>query len=112
MIPKGKRIVEGKFSDFPTTNNIMEVESLIRGVEELKKLKFDDITELDIVSDSEYVILALQSRLEEWIENGWRNKSGKEPANSDLMRKLLKTKRFLENQKILSKVRLGKRSHW
>lgn len=76
-----------------TTNNRMEMMGVIKGLEMLK-----EPCEVEIVSDSKYVVDAVEKGWAvRWRENGWkRNK--KEPAlNPDLWEKMLA---LLEKHKV------------
>ena len=69
----------------PTTNNRMELMAVIVG---LKKLK--EPVELDIYSDSAYVVNAfLENWIESWILNNWKNSQKKPVSNDDLWKELL-----------------------
>jgi len=67
-----------------TTNNIMEITAVI---EALKLLKFE--CEVEIYSDSAYVVNAYKQKwIENWKKNNWRT-SGKEPVkNKELWQEL------------------------
>ena len=68
-----------------TTNNRMELMAVIVG---LKKLK--EPVELDIYSDSAYVVNAfLENWIENWINNNWKNSQKKPVSNIDLWKELL-----------------------
>lgn len=67
-----------------TTNNIMEMTAVIEG---LKQLKFE--CEVDIYSDSAYVVNAFnQGWIYNWMKNNWRT-SGKEPVKNVELWKVL-----------------------
>ena len=71
-----------------TTNNQMELLSVIVGLEALKK-----DCEVTIHSDSKYVVDAFNNHwIENWIKKGWKT-SGKTPVkNTELWKRLLKAK--------------------
>lgn len=71
-----------------TTNNRMELLAVIVGLEALKKP-----SEVEIISDSKYVVDAFnQNWIEGWLKKGWKN-SGKQPVkNVDLWKRLLEVK--------------------
>ncbi len=71
-----------------TTNNRMELMAVIVGLEALKKP-----CEVEITSDSKYVVDAFnQNWIEGWVKKNWKN-SGKQPVkNKDLWQRLLKAK--------------------
>ena len=79
--------IEKEYSGFEseTTNNRMELMAVIMG---LKKLK--ENVEIDIYSDSAYVINAFtQGWIENWILNNWKNAQKKPVSNDDLWKELL-----------------------
>jgi len=69
-----------------TTNNRMEMMAVIRGLEALNRP-----CEVDIYSDSKYVINAFnQHWIDGWIKRGWK-RSGNQPVlNQDLWKRMLK----------------------
>ena len=72
-----------------TTNNRMELLSVIVGLEALKKP-----CSVTIYSDSKYVVDAIDKKwIDGWVANNWKNSQKKAVKNVDLW------KRFLEAQK-------------
>lgn len=69
------------------TNQMMELRAVI---ESLKALKRTDIP-VSIYSDSAYVCNCIKNRWYiGWMKNGWKNAKGKDVANQDLWKELLK----------------------
>jgi ribonuclease HI len=66
-----------------TTNNRMEMMAVIRGVEALKR-----DCEVDIHTDSTYVMKGMTEWLEGWKKRGWRTASKKAVKNVDLWQRL------------------------
>jgi ribonuclease HI len=66
-----------------TTNNRMEMMAVIRGVEALKR-----DCEVDIHTDSTYVMKGMTEWLEGWKKRGWRTASRKAVKNVDLWQRL------------------------
>ncbi len=69
-----------------TTNNRMELEALIRGLEALKSR-----SDVEIVTDSEYVAKGCSEWMPAWKANGWRRREGKSNRpvkNEELWRRL------------------------
>ena len=65
-----------------TTNNRMELTAAIRALEALKRP-----VEVELYSDSTYVVKGMTEWLRGWRERGWRRKSGK-LENRDLWQRL------------------------
>ena len=71
--------------DHSTTNNRMELLGVITGLSALR-----EPCEVDLYSDSKYVIDALQKRwVYAWQKNGWRKADKKPALNVDLWEQLL-----------------------
>lgn len=71
-----------------TTNNRMELLAAIRGLEALTRP-----CEVDLYSDSKYLVDAFNQRwIEGWIKNGWKKSDKKPVKNPDLWKALLKAK--------------------
>lgn len=76
------------------TNNIMELTAPIEAMRYLKKKDLKG--EVEIVSDSKYVILGITEWIENWIENGWRNANRKPVFNRELWEELYKLNQKLK----------------
>jgi ribonuclease HI len=64
-----------------TTNNIMEMTAVIRGLEEcLKHL----IKEVSVHTDSNYVKTGMKHWVKNWQTNGWKTASGTPVKNKEL----------------------------
>ncbi len=68
--PLSGRDVEGSGGEPRTTNNRMELLSVIHGLQSLKKP-----CEVEIVSDSQYVVKGLAEWMDGWKKKGWRRGS-------------------------------------
>ena len=69
-----------------TTNNQMELQAVISGLEALQKR-----SEVEVVTDSTYVAKGSQEWLPKWKANNWRRREGKQIKslkNKDYWRKL------------------------
>ena len=66
-----------------TTNNRMELISVIRGLEALKQL-----SRVDLYSDSQYVTKGLDEWLDGWIAKGWKRSSREPVLNIELWQRL------------------------
>ncbi len=67
-----------------TTNNQMELKGVIEGLKALK-----EPCEVNIISDSSYVVKAINEWLEGWVEKNWKNASKKPVKNIDLWQEYL-----------------------
>jgi ribonuclease HI len=70
---------EGSGGEACTTNNRMELISVIKGLEAL-----DRACRVDLYSDSQYVINGLREWIEQWKANGWKTSSRKPVKNVEL----------------------------
>ena len=76
-----KKVISGYSPE--TTNNIMELTAVIKAIEKMKEK-----CEIDIFSDSRYVVIGMTEWIENWKASGWKN-SKKEPVkNQELWRQL------------------------
>lgn len=85
VLPSGA-LHEKKISGYDpqTTNNIMELTAVIRGLEMLKVP-----ARVKLFSDSAYVVNALNRNwLDNWASNGWKTSENKPVANRELWEKL------------------------
>ncbi len=67
-----------------TTNNQMELKGVIEGLKALK-----EPCEVSIISDSSYVVKAINEWLEGWIKKDWKNASKKPVKNIELWKEYL-----------------------
>ncbi len=68
------------------TNNIMELTAPIESLKYIKKNSLKG--EIEIVSDSKYVILGITEWIFNWQKNNWRNAAKKPVMNRELWEKL------------------------
>jgi ribonuclease HI len=66
-----------------TTNNRMELMSVIEGLKSLERP-----CQVDLYSDSQYVVKGLREWLDQWKGRGWRTASKKPVMNVDLWKQL------------------------
>ena len=64
-----------------------------------------------IISDSKYVVGAIENRLTVWENNGWRDSKGKEVQNREAYERLIEAKEGLEARSIHVKGHQGHRSN-
>ena len=62
-----------------TTNNKMELKAAIKGLSVLK-----ESCDVNITTDSKYVMDGITSWIENWKKNNWKNASKKDVKNKDL----------------------------
>lgn len=74
-----------------TTNNRMELTSVIEGLTVLRKP-----TRVELYSDSQYVCKGLDEWLDHWKARGWRRGRNEAVANEDLWRRLDELRRVHE----------------
>jgi ribonuclease HI len=82
----GNELGRGSGGERPTTNNRMELTSVIRGLEAVAPSQ-----SVKLVTDSQYVAKGLAEWMKGWKARGWKRKTAKglEPvANEDLWRRL------------------------
>jgi len=68
-----------------TTNNQMELLGAIKGLEALK-----EPCEVEIISDSKYVVQGINEWLKNWIKNNWRTAAKKPVKNVELWQNYVK----------------------
>jgi ribonuclease HI len=84
----GKKVFEiGGFSPH-ATNNIMELTAPIEAFKYIQKNKLTG--EVEVVSDSKYVILGITEWIPNWMQNNWRNANKKPVLNRELWEELYK----------------------
>jgi len=66
-----------------TTNNRMELTAVIEGLRALKRP-----CEVELVTDSKYVMQGINDWLDNWKRNGWKTAARKPVKNIDLWRQL------------------------
>ncbi len=82
-----------------TTNNRMELEALIQPLQQLsKKLTKTTSCQIQIYTDSVYVIKGATQWIHGWKKNGWKNAAGEDVTNQDLWRDLDEVLRTLKTK--------------
>jgi ribonuclease HI len=89
----GKEFEIGGRSDH-ATNNIMELTGAIEALAYILDKKISG--EVEVVSDSKYVILGITEWIPNWIRNGWRNAAKKPVMNRELWEKLYELNKELK----------------
>ena len=81
--PASGKEVEGAGAELRTTNNRMELTAVIEGLRRVKRP-----SNVEIYSDSKYVLEGLESWLDNWIRRGWKTAARKPVKNEELWRAL------------------------
>ena len=79
LLRAGKHEKEISGGDPETTNNRMEMMAVIKALGSLKKP-----SEVDLYTDSKYVMQGVNEWMEGWKAKGWKNASKKPVKNKDL----------------------------
>lgn len=66
-----------------TTNNRMELKAAIEGLSAIRNQ-----SEVEVFSDSDYLVRGMNERIARWQETGWRTANGKPVQNQDLWAEL------------------------
>ena len=72
-------------SDPYTTNNKMELQGVIEGLKLLK-----EPCDVEIISDSKYVVQGINEWLVNWIKNNWKTAAKKSVKNMELWQEYVK----------------------
>ena len=64
-----------------TTNNVMEMTAIVKALEECVRR---DISEVRIMTDSNYVKQGITSWIHNWKRNGWKTSGGGDVKNREL----------------------------
>jgi ribonuclease HI len=82
VIMTGEKTIELGGRKDHSTNNIMELTAPIEALKYLGQYKIQG--EVEIFSDSKYVINGITDWIHGWIKNGWRNAAKKPVLNKEL----------------------------
>lgn len=93
VLVQGKNRKELSGYEPDTTNNRMEVMAVIEGLKALKRPCY-----VYLVSDSKYVINAINDWMDGWERKGWKDAKGKEIKNLELMQELNELRKTHEIQ--------------
>lgn len=98
IVIDGKRVKEIGGREEVTTNNRMELRAAIEAL----KIILEN-SEVEIHTDSEYLLKGITIWIKNWIKNNWKTKNKKEVLNKDLWEQLLTEaeKRKIEWKKVL-----------
>lgn len=84
MLQCGDEVLHLAGNEQGTTNNRMELLAVIKALE-----KLTTSCEVDLFSDSKYVVDGLTSWVKNWKRNNWKTKDGKKVLNVDLWKRAL-----------------------
>ena len=84
LLKYNNQIKELSGSENNTTNNRMELLGVIKGLEALK-----EPCNVEVISDSTYVVKAINEWLKGWVIKGWKNSAKKDVKNTDLWKQYL-----------------------
>ena len=88
-IENDRKIVEICGGDSDTTNNIMELRSVIEGLKRMKSLGYHEV---EVYTDSMYVKNGITIWINNWVKNNWKNSKGEPVKNKSLWVELLSVK--------------------
>lgn len=86
IIATESEVVELGGGEGHTTNNRMELTACIKALEEVKNKKLGK--DLEILSDSSYVVRGITEWIFNWQKKGWRTAGKKPVENKDLWERL------------------------
>lgn len=85
-----------------TTNNEMEMKAVLTAIKLGKVLTKETPKEIEIYSDSAYVVNTVNTWMYNWASNGWIKKSDKKPPeNLALVKEIYDLMQFEQNIKVL-----------
>lgn len=85
-IENDRKIFEICGGDSSTTNNIMELRSVIEGLKRMQSLGYYDV---EVYTDSLYVKNGITVWIKKWVNNDWKNSKGEPVKNKSLWVELL-----------------------
>ena len=83
LILKGNEEIKLNGGQNDTTNNQMELTAVIKALD-----FFSESSELEIFTDSKYVMDGITEYIKKWKVNGWKTASKKPVKNTDLWKQL------------------------
>ena len=83
ITPSGKTVTREQFREHDGTYNAVTIEMITEGLQRLKHP-----CEVHIHTQNRYVLLMIDTRLEEWEQNGYRTAKGEKLANWEAWKKL------------------------
>lgn len=90
----GKLYYGGGWTPAPTTVNLMEMEAIKHPLSAVVSW-WPDLTRIDVVSDSQYVVKGINHWYWKWINNDWKKTNGEDVANKVAWMGLMKVVRSI-----------------
>ncbi len=87
ILPEGEALELGG-GEKHTTNNRMELMGALSALEEIGQRRMPADEEVEVYTDSKYLIGGVTGWIYGWQKNGWKTKEKKEVLNKDLWEKL------------------------
>ncbi|XP_065209910.1 uncharacterized protein LOC135838208 [Planococcus citri] len=89
--PEGSKNISERINhpNYTNTNNLAEIMALKIAMETMIT---HGVTKLMIFTDSQYVTLAINSECDRWVENKWKNNSGKPVHHKEIFEEVIKLK--------------------
>lgn len=89
VITAEEKVVELGGGEKKTTNNRMELTGAVEALSHLPPSDEGGLREVEVYTDSKYLINGVTGWLYGWQKNGWQTKDKKEVANKDIWEKLV-----------------------
>lgn len=96
------RVVERAGCSSETTNNRMELTAVLEAFDEILN-SAESVSEVQVVTDSQYVAKGAGGYLSGWIRNGWKTSTGSDVANRDLWERMKQLLQRLQAEKAIHK---------
>ena len=89
VIDKGDCEYRAYGKEEATTNNVMEMKAIVKGLDFIKE-KYENSVKVIVYSDSAYILNCRAQRwYDSWIKNGWKNSKKEKVKNRELWEKLI-----------------------
>ena len=107
IIINNEKVVELGAGVSRATNNQMELQAMIEGLEYAAKKIKPEGAQINIFSDSNYLLNGITSWIDGWRKNGWQTKAKQDVLNREYWEKLDEVKNILsvKNELVFNKVK-------
>lgn len=95
---ENKDLTSDSGSEQETTNNRMELQSILKGLQFFADSLWTGEEEVTIFSDSQYAVKGINEWSDVWQANDWKKKDGKDLSNPDLWKKIWNLRNKLRAQ--------------